>query len=396
MWRAPRATIARVIATNPRQHVLLLAALGAVAYFAWRAILAGLVSALLDWRLVAGVTLLGAILGVTNLYLTGYLVWWIARRFGSKAEALHVRAALAWSMVPAIAVLVVWAIAVAGLKLGALEAWDESAVALVALLQVIVVGLLLWTLIAAVLMLARVLGLGVWRATLTLALVLLINEAAVVTIRSFLVQPFDIPSGSMEPTFLPGDVFFVSKPSYGYTHYSFPFSPRLFPGRIFAAKPDRGDVAIFRLPVNDSIDFVKRIVGLPGERIQMIEGVLYINGQAVRRDRIDDFITTNEDGSPRLVRQWLETLPNGVSFATLEQDFGNLRDTPVFTVPAGNYFVLGDNRDNSVDSRDMSQVGFIPFENLVGRAQLIYFSVDRSVPTRWPTARVERIGVPVR
>jgi signal peptidase I len=209
-------------------------------------------------------------------------------------------------------------------------------------------------------------------------------------IRTFLFQPFNIPSGSMKATLLVGDYLFVSKYSYGYTHYSLPFSPPIFSGRIFASQPNRGDVVVFRLPREDSIDYIKRVIGLPGDKIQMINGLLHINGQPVKRERIDDFVETDENGRTVRVKRWRETLPNGVSYTTLDLvDNGFYDNTPVYTVPAGHYFMMGDNRDNSTDSRVLSQVGYVPFENLVGRAQIIFFSIEGDHAWeiwRWPWA----------
>jgi signal peptidase I len=136
-----------------------------------------------------------------------------------------------------------------------------------------------------------------------------------VVIRTFVFQPFSIPSPSMESTLLVGDYLFVSKFSYGFSHYSLPWSPRLFSGRIFASQPKRGDVVVFRLPREDDVDYIKRLIGLPGDRIQMINGVLNINGVAVKREPMDDY--RGDDGE-RPVRRWRETLPNGVSYTTLD------------------------------------------------------------------------------
>jgi len=213
-------------------------------------------------------------------------------------------------------------------------------------------------------------------------------------IRTFLFQPFNIPSGSMKATLLVGDYLFVSKYSYGYTHYSIPFSPPLFSGRIFGSAPERGDIAVFRLPTDTSVDYIKRVIGLPGDKIQMIEGLLHINGQPVKRDRLPDFVGEDPCGSADAtarVKRWRETLPNGVVYDTLDcVDSGFYDNTPVYTVPADHYFMMGDNRDNSTDSRVLSHVGYVPYENLIGRAQMIFFSIAEGEQAwhiwRWPFA----------
>src|SRR5687767_40535 len=161
-------------------------------------------------------------------------------------------------------------------------------------------------------------------------------------IRTFLFQPFNIPSGSMKATLLVGDYLFVSKFSYGYSYYSIPFSPPLFSGRIFGSDPERGDIVVFRLPKEDSTDYIKRVIGLPGDRIQMRDGVLQINGSAVPRERMPDFIGEDPCGSDAIsrVKRWKETLPNGVSYQTLDcVDNGFYDTTNVYEVPAGHFFM---------------------------------------------------------
>jgi signal peptidase I len=266
---------------------------------------------------------------------------------------------------------------------------------------------------------------GFWETLKTVFWALLIAMA----FRSFLYQPFSIPSGSMKPTLLVGDYLFVSKFSYGYSHFSLPFAPDLFEGRIWSAMPERGDVVVFKRPgmdacsqgpvgmvlnlaaslvgqgrgaPNDCVDYVKRVIGLPGDRIQVKAGILHINGEPVKVERAGTFAEPNialgsppsrprcvndpvPDGGQCLKELWLETLPNGRRHPILNiegqmGDTAGLRysgkdNTPVYEVPEGHLFFMGDNRDNSVDSR-FAEIGMVPFENLIGRAEIIALSAE--------------------
>jgi signal peptidase I len=237
-------------------------------------------------------------------------------------------------------------------------------------------------------------------ALLALGLILMgLVLSAPFLFRALLFQPFNIPAGSMIPTFLVGDYFFVSKYAYGYSRYTWPFSSTPFAGRIWGSEPVRGDVVAFLLPKDNSTVYIKRVVGLPGDRIQMRDGLPYINGVPVVRERLADFVGEDPCGSRGVTRikRWRETLPNGVSHETLDcVDNGFYDNTNVYTVPSGHYFLLGDNRDNSTDSRVLSAIGYVPLENIIGRAAMIFLSVGPDAAGRGSKFRTERIGLMVR
>ncbi len=224
-------------------------------------------------------------------------------------------------------------------------------------------------------------------------------------IRTFAFQPFNIPSGSLIPTLLVGDYLFVSKYAYGYSKHSFPFSAVPINGRIWGSEPKRGDIAVFKLPRDGETDYIKRVIGLPGDRVQVLDGLLRINGVPVKKVAAEPMTTVDAFGRLVKVPQYTETLPNGVSYHVIERegDTGYYDNTKEYLVPPGHYFMMGDNRDNSTDSRDQSSngVGFVPYENFVGRAEMIFFSIDEGARPweiwKWPTeARWGRIFQKVR
>ena len=240
--------------------------------------------------------------------------------------------------------------------------------------------------------------------------------AIVVIFRSFVFAPFTIPSESMLPRLVDGDYLLASKWSYGYSKYSLPFGVPLIPGRMFASQPERGDIAIFKAPPLNDVDYIKRVIGLPGDQVQMKDGVLYLNGKAVKKERVADFVIAQspntdcaaaafeavENGKPvcRYPR-FRETLPNGRSYEVLDMGLTPQDDTEAVVVPEGHLFMMGDNRDNSQDSRFPARpgggIGLVPEDNLVGKAGIIMWSTDGSVewlkPWTWFTAaRWSRIG----
>lgn len=194
-------------------------------------------------------------------------------------------------------------------------------------------------------------------------------------IRSFWIEPFKIPSGSMYPNLYVGDFLFISKYTYGYSKHSLPFSLPLFEGRIWADMPKRGDVVVFKFPRDNHTDFIKRIIGMPGDKIRLENGRLYINDEMLPREEIGDFIVRNEHGYAERYRQYAETLPEGYRHTILEFSDNEPQDNVAeLVVPENSFFVMGDNRDRSDDSR--MDVGFVPFENLMGKARFLFFSYD--------------------
>ena len=198
-----------------------------------------------------------------------------------------------------------------------------------------------------------------------------------IIIRSFLFQPFYIPSSSMEPNLLVGDRLFVSKYSYGYSRHSLPFSPNLTNKRYFSKNPERGDVVVFKTPADNRTDYIKRLIGLPGDTLQIIDGDLYLNNQKIQRNKIEITININCGNEILNVNVFEEILPNGKKYMAVYNKEGTMQNTDKFIVPNEHYFFMGDNRDCSKDSRYLSSVGYVTFNNLVGKARLIFFSNDK-------------------
>ncbi|MBB5518771.1 signal peptidase I [Amphiplicatus metriothermophilus] len=229
--------------------------------------------------------------------------------------------------------------------------------------------------------------------------------AIALVLRIALFQPFNIPSGSMQPNLLVGDFLFVSKPAYGYSRASlvYPLTRLPIEGRLFGKAPERGDIVVFKNRKDHNKDYIKRVIGLPGDEIRMINGRLHINGEPVRKEFIGMQMTVC-GARMREAPIYRETLDNGVSYIVEECDGDNneLDNTPSYYVPAGHYFMMGDNRDHSQDSRVLHAVGFVPEDDLVGKAERLFFSVDGSKARlwevwKWPFAvRYGRIFDPVR
>ena len=214
-------------------------------------------------------------------------------------------------------------------------------------------------------------------------------------IRSFFAEPFNIPSGSMKPNLLVGDFIFVSKWSYGFSKHSLPFSIPLIPGKIFSKLPERGEVVVFKTPEDNRTDYIKRVIGLPGDRIQIIGGKIIINDNLIFRKRLNDFIDTDKNSSVKRIRKYKEYFFNKEIEVLDLMDQGIVDNTMIYIVPEGHFFVMGDNRDNSQDSRFTNVVGYIPIENLIGKAQFIFFSLENSrflELWKWPKAiRTKRL-----
>jgi len=205
---------------------------------------------------------------------------------------------------------------------------------------------------------------------------LIIALIIAVLIRSLLFQPFYIPSSSMEPTLLVGDRIFVSKYTYGYSKHSFPFSPPILNKRIFHSKPKHGDLVVFKTPTDNRTDFIKRLIGLPGDKIQMIEGELFINKTKILRNKIRERSDINCAGNEIDTFEFKEELSNKKTYKIVYNQEGSMLNTDLYIVPEKHYFFLGDNRDCSSDSRFLSNVGYVYEDNLVGKARVIFFSND--------------------
>ena len=216
-----------------------------------------------------------------------------------------------------------------------------------------------------------------------------------ILIRSLIIQPFYIPSSSMEPNLLVGDRIFVSKFSYGYSKHSFPFSPNFSNNRFLSKEPTQGDLVVFKTPSDNRTDYIKRLIGLPGDEIQFINGELFINKNKIKRKKIDNIFQIRCGNFLLETNTYIETLPNGTEHLVTYNKKGSLQNTKIYKVPNNHYFLMGDNRDCSKDSRFLEEVGYVKKLNLVGKAKIIFFSNDtkkNSMLKFWNIHKSFRLG----
>lgn len=376
IWWQPQATVHALVGGDARASTLVLAALAGIA----TAISIGSMAPYLHWfALLTGALVAGPVFGLLALYVEGALLAWTGRPLGGRARQDALRTAIAWAELPNVAGLAITFGAFAVFRQEFMRAYAQvSGPRDPALDGVVVVLALLavWAIALRIRTVGAVQNFGIIRSVVNVAAVLLVMAAAALAIRTFLLQPFVISAGSMEPALRVGDYVFADKRRYGFSRYSFPIDAG-FDGRIGGGTPARGDIVVLKLPSDPRIDYVKRVVGLPGDEILMERGVLHINGTAVPRRRLGDVVLRTGPGPEQTLAAFEETLPEGRTLTVLDSgpdgpydDFGPVR------IAAGHYFVLGDNRDNSVDSRDQQQVGPIPADHIVGHVSLIYFSAD--------------------
>jgi signal peptidase I len=394
IWWKPQAAIDAVVHREGKSHTLVLAALAGVATVMGFAAL----NPSLHWFAVVTVALLaGPLAGLLALYIDGALLSWIGRPLGGRASPSTLRTAIAWASMPSILALLIMLGAIAVYKqeflraFAALDRVDDPVLVSVALIA----GLLpLWAIFLKIRTVGAVQRFGFVRAAVSVVASLLVMLTVAAAIRIFLFQPFSIPSSSMEPTLRIGDYIFTDKRSYGLSRYSFPFDAG-FEARFGAASPLRGDIVVFKLPSDRKFDYIKRVIGLPGDEIQMKSGILYINGRPTPKVYKDEFTNKECDQYFRhcrnvVYKRYVETLPEGLTYTVLDlEPEGDFDNTDVFKVAPGHFFVMGDNRDNSADSR--SQVGLIPAENIFARVSVVYFSTGDLRDTSSPAHAFDNI-----
>lgn len=375
IWWQPQATIRALVRSDTNASTLLLAAVAGIGTTIG---IAGMASNLHWFAVLALGVLIGPFVGLLGLFVEGAVLSWTGYALGGRARQSALRTAIAWGGLPNVALVPILVGALAVFRQDFLRADSATGeldpILLVVLL--IVAALPLWSIVLRIRTVGAVQQFGLVRSVLNVAAAALVLLAAAGALRTFLIHPFVISSGSMEPTLRAGDYVFVDKRSYGLSRYSFPFDAR-FKGRLGASQPARGDIVAFKGPSDPSIDYIKRIVGLPGDEILMQHGVLHINGAAVPKRSAGDVSVIDWQGSEQMVPAFEEVLPDGRTHAVLDSEpEGPLDNVGPFKVAAGHYFVMGDNRDNSMDSRSVQQFGFVPADFLIGRVSLIYFSAS--------------------